>query len=85
MFGADHYTSFQFPVDRVCQIINGWKEKILSSRGKEMLIKEIAQAIPVYALSVFKIPKQIFKGIILAMPNFWWMMVLTARGSGCIG
>jgi hypothetical protein len=83
MFGADHYTSFQFPVDRVCQIINGWKEKILSSRGKEMLIKEIAQAIPVYALSVFKIPKQIFKGIILAMSNYWWVMVLTARG--CVG
>jgi hypothetical protein len=83
MFGADHYTSFQLLVDRVCQIINGWKEKILSSRGKEMLIKEIAQAIPVYALSVFKIPKQIFKGIILAMSNYWWVMVLTARG--CIG
>jgi hypothetical protein len=48
-----------------------------------MLIKEIAQAIPVYALSVFKIPKQIFKGIILAMSNYWWVMVLTARG--CIG
>jgi hypothetical protein len=72
MVGADRSDSFQFLVDRVCKRINGWKEKLLSSGGKEVLIKAIAQAIPVYAMSVFKIPKQICKGIISAMSNFWW-------------
>jgi ribonuclease HI len=72
MVGADRSDSFQFLVDRVCQRINGWKEKILSSGGKEVLLKAIAQAIPSYAMSVFKIPKQTCKGITTAMSKFWW-------------
>jgi hypothetical protein len=72
MVGVDRSDSFQFLVDRVCQRINGWKEKILSSGGKEVLLKAIAQAIPSYAMSVFKIPKQICKGITTTMSNFWW-------------
>jgi hypothetical protein len=57
MVGADRTECFQFLVDRVCKRINWWKEKILSSGGKEVLLKAIAQAIPSYAMSVFKIPK----------------------------
>jgi hypothetical protein len=37
-----------------------------------VLLKATAQAIPSYAMSVFKIPKQICKGITTAMSNFWW-------------
>jgi hypothetical protein len=67
MVGADRSDSFQFLVDQVCQRINGWKEKILSSGGKEVLLKAIVKAIPSYAMSVFKIPKHICKGITTAM------------------
>jgi hypothetical protein len=35
----------------------------MSLGGKETLIKAIAQAIPVFAMMVFKIPKNICKGI----------------------
>jgi hypothetical protein len=72
MVGADRTDCFQFLVDRVCKRINGWKEKILSSGGKEVLLKAIAQAIPSYAMLGFKIPKQICKGITTAISNFWW-------------
>jgi hypothetical protein len=41
--------------------------------GKEVLIiKSISQAVPVYAMMVFKIPKNIGKGISNAILQFWW-------------
>jgi hypothetical protein len=40
--------------------------------GKEILIKAIAQAVPVYAMMVFKIPKNICKGISDTISQFWW-------------
>ena len=59
-------------VDRVIARIRGWKEKLLSMGGKEILIKAIAQAVPVFAMMVFKIPKNISKGISDAISQFWW-------------
>uniref|UniRef100_A0A453RT69 Uncharacterized protein n=1 Tax=Aegilops tauschii subsp. strangulata TaxID=200361 RepID=A0A453RT69_AEGTS len=43
---------------------NGWKEKLLSVGGKKILLKSGVQAIPTYVVSVFKIPKKIYKEII---------------------
>ena len=40
--------------------------------GKEILIKSVAQAVPVYAMMVFKVPKKICKGITDAISQFWW-------------
>jgi hypothetical protein len=40
--------------------------------GKEILIKAIAQAILVFAMMVFKIPKNICKGISDAISQLWW-------------
>ena len=54
MVGVDRSDCFRHLVDRVNSRINGWKEKLLSMGGKEILIKSIAQAIPVYAMMVFK-------------------------------
>jgi hypothetical protein len=57
MIGIDKSDCFRHLIDRVLARINGWKEKLLSMGGKEILIKAIAQAIPVFAMMVFKIPK----------------------------
>ena len=54
--GLDKTDCFQYLIDRIVQRISGWKEKLLSAGGKEILLKAVVQAIPTYAMSVFKIP-----------------------------
>ena len=70
LVGADRSDCFRHLIDRVRVRTNGWKEKQLSMGGKEVLIKSIAQAVPVYAMMVFKIPKNICKGTSDAISQF---------------
>jgi hypothetical protein len=72
LVGADRSDCFEHFIERIIQRIMGWKEKQLSIGGKEILLKAIAQAIPVYAMSVFLIPKGICKRMMDAISSFWW-------------
>jgi len=71
LVGADRSYCFRHLIDRVISRINGWKEKLLSMGGKEILIKSIAQAVPVYAMMIFKILKFFCKGITTAISQYW--------------
>jgi hypothetical protein len=71
LVGADRSDSFEHFVERIIQRINGWKEKLLSIGGKEILLKAVAQAISVYAMSVFLIPKGVCKRMMDAISQFW--------------
>jgi len=48
---------FAYLRERVWRRIQGWKEKLLSKVGKEILIKAVAQAIPTFAMGCFDITK----------------------------
>jgi hypothetical protein len=52
--------------------IQGWKEKLLSKAGKEILIKGVAQAIPTYAMSSFDVTKTLCDEIRTMVFRFWW-------------
>lgn len=69
--GLDKSESFQYLINQLVLRVNGWKEICLSSRGKEILIKSVAQFIPTYAMSVFKIPKKLQRDHI-QISCFWW-------------
>ena len=71
MVGVDRSDCFQHLIDRICQRLKGSKEKILSVQGKEILLKSVAQAIPSYAMSVFKLPKGICKVTTDEIAGFW--------------
>ena len=60
-------------VDRVTKRINGWKEKLLSKYGCKGDLNQIyRQAVPTYAMMIFKIPINIYKGMADAISQFWW-------------
>jgi hypothetical protein len=70
--GVDRSDCFIHLSERVLERLKGFKEKILSYGGKEVLLKAVAQAIPAYAMLVFKLPKQVMKGITNVMTRYWW-------------
>ena len=51
--------------------LNGWKEKFLSQAGKEVLLKEVIQAIPIYTISVFQLPNALCNKLNSLMSKFW--------------
>ena len=50
----------------------GWKEKMLSKAGKEVLIKAMALAIPTYTMSCFKLPDTLCDELTAMIRKFWW-------------
>ena len=58
--------------DQLGQKIAGWKGKLLSSAGKEVLIKAVAQATPTYTMSCFKLPDSLCKELSSIISKFWW-------------
>lgn len=56
---------------KVLNKISSWQHKMFSSGGKEVLIKAVAHAIPVYAMSVFKLLRGLCHDILRAIVRFW--------------
>ena len=64
--------AFKYLKDRVWMKVQGWIEQILSAGGKEVLIKAVAQSIPVYSMSCFKLPRGLCEHINSLIRKFWW-------------
>ena len=58
--------------EKVGKKLTGWKEKLLSMGGREILIKTVAQAIPTYTMSCFQLPKGLCDDLEGMMRRFWW-------------
>lgn len=62
---------FAMVIDRVWTKIKGWNEIFLSRAGKEVLIKAVAQAIPTYIMSCYKLPEITCHEIESLLTNIW--------------
>ena len=56
-------------------MLQGWKGKILSKVGKEVLIKTVAQSLPTYAMGVFQLPLKLCDELNALCAKFWWGQV----------
>lgn len=70
MVGRKKLSSFNKIKLRVRRKISNWQSKMFSKCGKEVLIKDVAQAVPVYATSVFKLPMGLCDDIQKAITRF---------------
>lgn len=62
--------TFKYLRDRVWEKVKGWMEKLLSYAGKEVLIKAVAQAIPVYSMACFRLPRGVCENITSIIRQF---------------
>lgn len=53
MVGCAKYQTFTYLKDKVWKKLQGWKGKLLSRAGEEVLIKVVAQSISTYTMGVF--------------------------------
>lgn len=49
-----------------------WKEKDMSAAAKEILIKSVAQALPNYIMSIFKLSGGLCESLMRKIRAYWW-------------
>lgn len=69
--GKSKVYTFKDLQERKTKRVMGWKEKFISKVGRETLIKAVAQAIPTYSMSIFKIPKALCDTINSTLVKYW--------------
>ena len=71
LIGKGKRKAFNGIKDQVGRHIAGWKGRLLSNAGREVLIKAVAQATPTYTMSFFKLPDSLCNELNSMMSNFW--------------
>ena len=56
---------------KIINKISNWQAKVFSCERNEILIKEVAQAVSAYAMSVFKLPPGLCDDMQKAIVGFW--------------
>ena len=71
---------FEYIIEKVREKTHGWSKRFLSPGGKEVLLKSVALALPVYSMNIFKLPKSICEEINGILAKFWWSNTEDKKG-----
>ena len=72
LVGRKRRNTFNDIKEKLVKKLAGWKEKLLSKASNEVLIKAVAQTIPTYIMSCFKLPDTLCEELMSMIRNFWW-------------
>ena len=70
--GRSRVSTFKELQERVTKRVMGWKERNISKARREVLIKTVAQAIPMYSVIIFKIPRAVYDRMNSVLAKYWW-------------
>lgn len=70
--GRSKTRTFAYIKDGIWRLTQGWKERVLSKMGKEILVKACAQAIPIFAMMCFDLTKGFCEQLNVMISRFWW-------------
>lgn len=71
---------FAWILGRVNVKLEGWKERLFLKLVKKILLKIVVQALPNYAMPIFKIPVSVCRAIEQRIANFWWKNSVAKTG-----
>ncbi|KAL1196073.1 putative mitochondrial protein [Cardamine amara subsp. amara] len=71
-FSGSKREMLSFITDKLKAGLSGWYAKTLSLGRKEILLKSVAMALSVYAMSCFRLTKFQCDKLTSAMSSFWW-------------
>lgn len=58
--------------DKISSRLAGWKARALSQAGRTILLQSVISALPAYYMSIFMLPKRVYRSIDIRMKNFFW-------------
>ncbi|GMI66103.1 hypothetical protein HRI_000279600 [Hibiscus trionum] len=80
MVGKNKRGAFAHLLDSTNKKVDNWSCRFLSMGGKEVFIKAVLQAIPVYAMQCFLFPITLCRALESIYCRFWWRNGGTKKG-----
>lgn len=59
-------------ISKIENKLSSWKAKLLSRAGRLTLIKSVLNSLPIYFMSMFKMPKEVAQKIVKLQRKFFW-------------
>lgn len=70
--GKNRKILFRSIKDKIWVQLHSWRTELFSQGGKEILLKDVIQAMPTYYMSCFRIPEGQCQKIEKLMVRYWW-------------
>lgn len=79
LWGLSKQRALAFVREKVGKKVSGWQRRCLSFAGREVMIKAVINAIPIYSMTCFKFPKATCQELDRMMSKFFWGSSITAN------